>query len=75
MNLKDITPVKHKCCGCGSVCPAVLKTADDKIYIIVGKRVFAEGYEDLTCRIGPGEAAVEISAELLEEALKAKEQA
>ena len=57
-----------KCGNAVPACPTVAKF-DDK-YVVIGKRVTSDDYPDLHDRIGPGEAAVEISADLVEEALQ-----
>jgi hypothetical protein len=56
-SLRDITPTKYRCDPASTHCPAIFKT-DRGTYIIIGKR--------------KNESAVEISADLLEEALNQK---
>lgn len=86
--LIDITPEAYRCaagacpavfqvltenaCGAGS-CPAIARSGDD--YIIIGKITGILEHPELEGRIGPEEQAVKISAALLEEALKRKEDA
>jgi hypothetical protein len=66
MKLNDITP-SDLLCRFGA-CPAILKTANAS-YVIIGKLVGVTTYPELTDRIGPGECAVEVSAEFLRAAL------
>jgi hypothetical protein len=63
----DLTPA-HFACSVGMSCPAVYK--GDENYVVVGRLVTPEE-PTMRRRVGPGEAAVEISAELLEGAIKA----
>ena len=65
--LYDITPIKYRCAGASSMCPAVLNS-EVGTYVIIGKRINHETTE-LCSRVGPDEAVVEISSELLETAL------
>ena len=58
-----------KCHPGSSMCPAVLKT-DRGTYVVIGNFIRHEDYDKLVGRIGPGEVAIEISAELLEGALQ-----
>ena len=55
----DLTPAEHRCDVTAS-CPAVLST--EGRYVIIGKVIHDP---DLAGRIGEGEEAVEISAEIL----------
>ena len=61
--MKDITPAKSKCSYSAS-CPSVHKSGDGKKYFIIGK--FVEKDDHM------GEAMVEISADLLEEAIRSQ---
>jgi hypothetical protein len=75
--LTDLTPEEFRCKPLGPTCPAVLRRGDK--YVIIGtcvalRQIFVDEYPELPGRVGPGEAAVEISAELLEAAI-AKEAA
>jgi len=58
--LTNITAPEHRCTY--GHCPAIYKFDGDKSYGIIGKVV---NDPDLADRIGEGEAAVEISADLL----------
>ena len=58
--MKDLTPAKFKCAVSAS-CPSVHKSDDGRTYLITGK---IKG-SDL-------EASIEISAELLEEAIRSQ---
>jgi hypothetical protein len=65
MKLIDLTPAKFLC---GKMnCPAVFQL-DEKNFVIIGK-IFSEGDPTLRDRIGAGDVAIEISAELLKGAL------
>ena len=70
-SLKDLTPTKYKCAGASSMCPAVLQRSA-KTYIIIGKTLDPSAEDSLVNRVGDGETAIEISAQLLEEALSNK---
>jgi len=67
LKLTDITPAKFACGTSFSSCPAVFKS-EEATYVIIG-RVCDGDQPDLHRRVGPGEMAIEISAELLETAL------
>ena len=79
--MKEITPDKFRCtlvecpaifttkCHLGH-CPAIAK--DGNNYIIIGKIVTVDDHPELAGRIGDGEAAVEIPAELIDEAVKSQ---
>jgi hypothetical protein len=67
LKLIDITPAKFACGGGVSSCPAVFKSPK-ATYVVVGT-IYGDDAGDLKDRIGPGEIAIEISAELLETAL------
>lgn len=67
LKLTDITPAKFACGGSNSSCPAVFKSQEET-YVIIGK-ICDESEPDLHQRVGLGEIAIEISAELLETAL------
>ena len=47
------------------MCPAVLES-DAETYIIIGKTLNLSGEDPLRNRVGDGETAIEISAEMLE---------
>jgi hypothetical protein len=64
MKLTDLTPPRFACVI--GTCPAVYRT-DRGTYVLVGQRL--ELGELPGVRIGEGETAIEVSAELLEEAL------
>lgn len=66
--MKDLTPERFRCGPIASSCPAVLATHDGKLAVI-GKAVTEQDYPELAGRIGPDEQAIEISAELVREAL------
>jgi hypothetical protein len=70
-NLKELTPFKHRCGSVGSMCPAVLESSVGT-YIIIGKILDLDTKNSLSQRIGDDETVIEISAELLEEALATK---
>jgi hypothetical protein len=61
----DLTPAEHRC-EISVSCPAVLRT--EGRYVIIGKRLDPEA-EGLSGKVGEGEEAVEISAEILLSAL------
>jgi NAD(P)H-hydrate repair Nnr-like enzyme with NAD(P)H-hydrate dehydratase domain len=61
--MKDITPAKFKC-SLSMACPSVHKSDDGKTYIIVGRFVDKDDHT--------GEATIEISAELLEGAIRSQ---
>jgi hypothetical protein len=66
--LKDLTPPKFACAMWAS-CPAVLKDESSGRYVIIGK------WRDpnspaITGRVGPDEVALEISADLIESAIR-----
>jgi hypothetical protein len=63
----DITPAKFACVGMAS-CPAVLKDESTGQYVIIGQHRDPHS-PGLRGRVGNGEVALEISAELLEGAL------
>ena len=63
----DLTPTRFAC-SLAMSCPTVYK--GDENYVIVGKLITPED-PLMRQRVGPGEAAVEISAELLEGAVRA----
>ena len=67
--LIDITPSKFKCGDMDALCPAIFKS-NEKTYVIIGKTVNVATYADLHNRVGSDETAIEISLELIEEALK-----
>ena len=69
--LKDLTPAQYKCAPGSSMCPALLKS-NAGTYIIIGKSLDLDMKNSLSHRIGHDETALEISAELLEEAFAAK---
>jgi hypothetical protein len=62
----DLTPARFAC-SLAMSCPAVYK--DDENYVIVGKLITPED-PLMRQRVGPGEAAMEISVELLEGAVR-----
>lgn len=70
--MKDLTPERFRC-DISVSCPAVLATHDGKLAVI-GKAVTEQDYPELAGRIGPDEQAIEISAELVMEALAGREQ-
>jgi hypothetical protein len=69
MKLKEITPVSQRC-GIGA-CPAIFET-DRGNYIIIGKTVRQQTNTQLSGRIGPNEAVVEIPRELLADLISPK---
>lgn len=73
MGLLDITPAKYKCAPASTGCPAIFKSARGT-YIIIGKFIPVEDYAKLVGRIGPGEVAIEVPAELLEKTLRPNEE-
>ena len=62
----DVTPARFAC-SLSMSCPAVYK--GDENYIVVGKLITPKD-QAMRERVGKGEAAVEISAELLEGAVR-----
>jgi len=65
--LTDITPIKYAC-ELSASCPAVFKSDSDS-YVIIGQICNSEE-PSLKGRVGAGEMAIEISADLLEKAIK-----
>ena len=64
MKLTDITPAKFLC-DSWFACPAVFVNEDS--YVIIGKRINADG--DISGRVGSDEQVIQISRELLEQAI------
>lgn len=71
MDFRNITPANYRCPKTSPFCSAVFKT-NDGTYIVIGKFIRHEDYDMLVGRVGPGEVAIENSAELLEGALLQK---
>ena len=63
--MKDLTPAKFKCSYSAS-CPSVHKSDDGKTYRIKGAYISLEGH------VTKKEVEIEISAELLEEAIRSQ---
>ncbi len=61
--MKNITPAKFKC-SLSMACPSVHKSDDGKTYRIKGNYISLEGH------ITKKEVEIDISAELLEEAIR-----
>jgi hypothetical protein len=66
-SLIDKTPAKYACVAMQS-CPAVLRDESTGQYVVIGQRRDPNG-PGIRGRVGDGEVALEISAELLEGAL------
>jgi hypothetical protein len=66
--LEEITPPQYRCSFTAS-CPSVFVNNDNKTYVIIGK-AYKFGAEALQARVGADEMAIEISADLLEHALR-----
>lgn len=66
--LTDVTPSKHKCGDVDALCPAVYKS-NMQTYVIIGKAVDLNKHSELRSRIGADETAIEISLDLLEDAV------
>ena len=67
--LEELTP-EAMACDVSVSCPAAFKSQGG--YVIIGKVVDAKDYPELAGRIGEDEIAVEVSAELIEGAVKGK---
>ena len=65
--LIEITPAKYRCEFDGS-CPALFKS-NQGTYVIIGKKVDLQSHSGLHGRIGDDETAVEISFEIVEDAI------
>jgi hypothetical protein len=68
--LKNVTPPKYKCGDVDALCPAVYKS-NMQTYVIIGKTVDPEKHPELRSRVGRDETAIEISLDLLEDAVLA----
>lgn len=66
--LVELTPTKYRCHPIVSTCPAVFKSREGT-YIIIGKTLDPSLIDDLRARVGIGETAIEISVDLIEEAI------
>ena len=66
--LTDVTPAKYRCGDVDALCPAVYKS-NTQSYVIIAKTVDLEKNRQLRSRVGPDETAIEISRDLLEEAI------
>ena len=64
MKLTDLTPEKYRSCAIAA-CPALFRT-DRGTYVVIGK-VLDDGVVPAG-RVGPGEIAVELPAELIDAA-------
>jgi hypothetical protein len=67
--LVDITPGKYRCSFDAS-CPAVFKS-NKRTYVIIGKTVDLREDSTLKGRVGDDETAIEISLDLIEDAIAA----
>ena len=67
--LIDITPSKFQCGNATPTCPAVFKS-NQNTYIIIGKAVSLIEHPGLRNRVGDDETLIEISAELVESAIR-----
>lgn len=65
--MKNLTPERYRCEVCAS-CPAVYDAGDGTL-VIIGKHVTSDDHSGIVGRIGEGEAAVQISADLVRDAL------
>lgn len=57
--------MKTKCPTVAPLCPTIFKTNNDT-YIVVGKRIDHQRYDEIKDRVADDEAAVEIDAVLVE---------
>lgn len=71
MKLREITPIEMRCGTCGCGCPAVFES-DNNSYVIIGKKLAADTVTQLQGRIADDEFVIEISKEMLEQALRLK---
>jgi hypothetical protein len=65
--LIEITPAKFRCEFDGS-CPALFKS-NKGTYVIIGKKIDLQGYSSLRGRVGDDETAIEISFEIVDDAI------
>lgn len=66
--LIELTPKKYMCDGVSPFCPGVF-ASENGSYVIIGKTLNSELDENLKGRVGAGETAIEISAELVNQAI------
>ena len=69
MKLTEITPIEMRCGTCDCGCPAVFAT-DNNSYVIIGKKLDATTSAQLHGRIADDEFVIEISKDMLEQALR-----
>lgn len=69
--LVDITPTKNKCGNSSPMCPAMY-VSDVGTYVIVGRTVDVREGHPLYARVGKDETAIEISKQLVDDAIASK---
>lgn len=66
--LVDLTPVKYRCPPTSPYCPSIFKSIAGT-YVIIGKTLTPSEHGGLDDRVGVGETAIEISMDLVDEAI------
>lgn len=69
--LRDITPAKYRCSMVSPACQAIFETGTG-FYVIIGKVVNPADFKELEGRVGPDEVVIEVSADLIEEAVRGR---
>ena len=65
--LTDITPLKYRCGDMSPACPAILQ--GPHTLVIIGKTVDLNERPSLRNRVSEGETAIEISTDLIKDAV------
>ena len=69
--LIEITPSEFRCGTATPACPAMFKS-NQNTYIIIGRAVSLMEHPGLSNRVGSDETLIEISAELVESAIRGR---